>query len=81
MLEGLLVLGGFGALLTLILWVLLSIVVGAGASNRGRDGFGWFILSILLSPALGGFMLVVLGERRKKEPKERLTARLEEPSF
>ncbi len=34
-------------------WLLFSIAVGVMASNRGRSGFGWFLLSCLISPLLG----------------------------
>lgn len=37
-----------------ILWVALSIAVGLFASNyRNRSGFGWFVLSLRISPLLG----------------------------
>lgn len=36
-----------------IIWVLLSIFAGALASNKGRSGFGFFLLSLLLSPLVG----------------------------
>ena len=37
-----------------ILWIVLSIAVGLFASNyRNRSGFGWFALSLLISPLLG----------------------------
>lgn len=34
-------------------WIVFSIAVGVYASNRGRSGFGWFLLSALISPLLG----------------------------
>ena len=34
-------------------WVLFAIAVGIFASNRGRSGFGWFFLSLIISPLLG----------------------------
>jgi len=34
-------------------WVVLSIVSGVIASNRGRSGLGYFLLSIVLSPLIG----------------------------
>lgn len=34
-------------------WLLFSIAVGIMASNKGRSGFGWFLLSCLISPLLG----------------------------
>lgn len=36
-----------------IFWLLFAVVVGVFASNRGRSGFGWFLLSALISPLLG----------------------------
>jgi len=34
-------------------WLLFSIAVGVLAFNRGRSGFGWFVLSMFISPLLG----------------------------
>lgn len=34
-------------------WVLFAVAVGVFASNRGRSGFGWFFLSLVISPLLG----------------------------
>jgi phosphotransferase system glucose/maltose/N-acetylglucosamine-specific IIC component len=36
-----------------LFWVLFSIAVGVLASNKGRSGFGWFLLSLIVSPVLG----------------------------
>lgn len=35
------------------MWLLLSVAVGVLASNRGRSGFGWFVLSVFVSPLVG----------------------------
>jgi DNA-directed RNA polymerase subunit RPC12/RpoP len=37
----------------LISWIAFSILAGIVASNRGRSGIGFFVLSILLSPLIG----------------------------
>lgn len=34
-------------------WILLAGAVGVLASNKGRSGIGWFLLSLLISPLLG----------------------------
>jgi hypothetical protein len=47
----------------LVWWFILSIVVGVFASSRGRSGFGYFILSILLSPLLGFIIALVAGPK------------------
>lgn len=43
----------------LIVWVLLSVAVGVWAGNRGRSGFGWFVLAVLVSPLIAGVFLAV----------------------
>lgn len=42
-----------------LFWVGLSVAVGVFASNRGRNGFGWFLLSLLISPLLGLIFVAV----------------------
>lgn len=36
-----------------IFWILFAVAVGIFASNKGRSGFGWFVLSLVISPLLG----------------------------
>lgn len=43
-----------------IWWIVLSIVVGIGAENRGRSKAGYIVLSLLCSPCIGGFIVLVL---------------------
>lgn len=45
------------------LWIVLSIAAGVFASNhRNRSGFGWFLLSLLISPLLG-FVFVAVSKK------------------
>lgn len=37
----------------LIGWLILSILVGVYAANKGHSGFGMFLVACLLSPLLG----------------------------
>lgn len=39
---------------------IFAIIVAIIASNRGRSGFGWFLLSLLISPILAIILLVCL---------------------
>ncbi len=50
-----------------ILWLLLAVAVGVLASNRGRNGFGWFLFSMLLSPLLGVIFLLVSKDLKKDD--------------
>jgi hypothetical protein len=56
-----------------ILWVGLAIVVGVVAASRGRSGGGWFVLSLLVSPAIAGivFALAELGRRSSRHAASR----------
>lgn len=42
-----------------IAWVLLSVVVGMVAQNyRDRNGFGWFVLALVVSPLIAGLLVL-----------------------
>ena len=56
----------------LIFWLIVAVIVGVIASNRGRSGFGGFLLSVLISPLLGLILVLVLADK-KKELQERQT--------
>ena len=47
-----------------ILWLVLAFVVANGASNRGRSFGGFLAISILFSPLIGAFILLILGEKK-----------------
>jgi len=40
-------------------WIVFSIVAGAIAGSKGRSGFGYFFLSLILSPLIG--LLLAIG--------------------
>jgi len=53
-------------------WIFLSILVGAFASSKKRNGIGWFFLSLLISPLITFIILLVIGfspSTLKKCPK------------
>jgi hypothetical protein len=47
-----------------VFWLLLALVVGIAAGSRGRSGFGWFILAVILSPLIGLILVLVLPNLR-----------------
>ncbi len=51
--------------LGIVLWIVFSFVVAAGARNRGRSGLAWFFFSLVFSPLLAGLTLVILGRKRR----------------
>ncbi len=48
-------------MLIFIGWLLLSILVGVYAHNKGRTGFVFFLLSIIASPLIG-FLFALLAK-------------------
>lgn len=44
----------------LFLWLALSVVAGVVAGSKGRTGFGYFMLSLVLSPLVGLLLAIAL---------------------
>jgi hypothetical protein len=59
------------------LWLVFAIGVGILASSRGRSGFGFFLLSAVLSPLIGLIAVLVTKNLKDEEEKAR-QRRLEE---
>jgi hypothetical protein len=51
-------------------WFAFSVVVGIVAGARGRNGFGYFVLSMLLSPVLIGILVIASPAVRETIPGE-----------
>jgi hypothetical protein len=54
-----------------IIWLVLSIIAGVIASNKGRSGFGFFLLAALLSP-LVGIIAALIASENKNNVEEKL---------
>jgi hypothetical protein len=52
-------------------WILLAIGVGMLANSRGRNGFGFFLLSLIFSPLLGLVIVLVTKNLVEDAAKER----------
>lgn len=55
-----------------VFWFALAILAGVYANKLNRSGFGYFLLSLFLTPILGFVALLVLGEVKVeilKKPK------------
>lgn len=61
-----------------LVWLVFAVIVAVAASGRGRSGFGWFLLSAVISPLLSFILLMVLpkvgaARRPKDESGEVIT--------
>jgi Short C-terminal domain len=54
-----------------IVWLVLAAGVGFLADSRGRSGFGFFLLSALLSPLLGLIVVLVIANQKELEARDR----------
>ena len=48
-----------------VLWVALCFVIAFWAHSKGRFAFGWFIISLMLSPLIGGLIVAALPKAGK----------------
>ncbi|WP_343636821.1 SHOCT domain-containing protein [Roseateles sp.] len=54
-----------------VVWALLAIGVGWLATERGRSGVGFCLLSVVLSPLIGFVAVLVLPNLAKRDEEER----------
>jgi len=55
-------------------WLIFAVVVGVVASSRGRSGFGWFLLAMVVSPLLA-FIVVAFLPSLKNAPNSNTHAK------
>lgn len=58
--------------LYLIFCGIFGVAVGFAASNKGRSGVGYFLLSILISPLLAVLILFLTGDNEPEVEKQKL---------
>jgi hypothetical protein len=47
----------------IVMWLFFSALVGIVADRRKRNGFGWFVLALFISPLFAGLLVLVLPAR------------------
>ncbi len=52
-----------------IIWAVFAVAVGMFAGSRGRSGFGWFVLAMLISPLIAFILCAVLRDLRSGADK------------
>ncbi len=58
----------------IIIWLVLAIIAGVIASKKGRSGFGFFILAVLLSPLIGIIAAAIASPNQKAVEAKELQA-------
>jgi len=56
-----------------VTWFILSILCGVYASGKGKSGFGYFLLSVLLSPLIGFIAALISKEDTAKIEKKEIS--------
>src|SRR5713101_7445198 len=41
-------------------WLVLCVLVGLWASKKGRSGFGFFLLAVIISPVVAGLIVLII---------------------
>ncbi|KQA22150.1 hypothetical protein AAY55_17455 [Vibrio metoecus] len=49
-----------------VIWLALSILIGAWASKLGREGVVWGLIAALISPLLAAICLLIIGDSNEK---------------
>lgn len=44
----------------ILLWVVFAFVIAIGARARGRSGFWWLLIAVLISPLIAALLLLML---------------------
>lgn len=48
----------------IVLWILVSVLVGFVASAKGRSAVGWFFISLMFSPLIALLALCAVPDKR-----------------
>lgn len=51
-----------------IFFLIFCLIVAVVAGVKGRSGFGWFIISFLISPLLSLIILLIIGDNKEDLP-------------
>ena len=57
-----------------VLWLAFSVVAAVIASNKGRSGWGFFFLSLILSPLIGIIAALVVSSNRKNVEEKQIAS-------
>lgn len=53
------------------IWLVLSIAIGFWANKKGRNWFGWMVLSLLVSPLIAGVFLAIVSDNTEAAQAQR----------
>ena len=56
----------------LIIWIIIPSLIAKAAREKGRSYAGFFILSILFSPLIGGLILLLLGKNENEINRKKI---------
>jgi hypothetical protein len=51
----------------IIFWLICAIVVAVAAEARGRNGFGWLVLAVFISPLLALILVLVIPNLKQEK--------------
>jgi hypothetical protein len=60
-------------------WIVFAVIVGIAASARGRSGFGFFLLSLVLSPLIGILFVLAMPNLKHEDLLKQIAGRAPPP--
>ena len=61
-------------IVAVLIWLIVSMIVGVAAERRGRAGVPWIFAVIVLSPLIAAVVLAMMPDRRYERVRQRLAA-------
>lgn len=66
--------------IAIFIWGMFCVAVGLAASARGRSGFAWFLIALVMSPLIAILLVLVMRDlRREQRQDQRSQGRTERP--
>lgn len=75
LMQFLLAFSAFGLLWAAFAWLFLSICVAIVADEKGRSGFGFFLMAFVFSPIIGVLFLIASPDRAREKREAEARAR------
>jgi len=57
-----------------LFWLFCCVIIGVIAGKKGRSGFGYFLLSFLLSPLVGIIIVLIIDDNNKIIEKKKISS-------
>ena len=50
--------------ISMVVWIIVSFIVGRWASKRGRSKWGWLLFALVIDPIVAALVLLLVGNKK-----------------